>query len=130
MIYTDNCRTDNFSVPAVAIRLYLPCTKRRSVWFKINRKMVKTIEFRFDLIRYPKYFSVCSQTEICSVSAAVLEGHIESPLKPLRTICAVMLERLIQGALIIASYGLFREVIELIVYRMLYTHRESDPESC
>ena len=46
------------------IRLYLPffdwfVTKRTSVLFQINRKMVNTIWFRFDLIRFGKDFSVC-----------------------------------------------------------------------
>ena len=46
------------------IRLYLPCinlfgNKRTFVWFKINRKMVNTIWFRVDLIRFRKDFSVC-----------------------------------------------------------------------
>ena len=45
------------------IRLYLPFsdwfwTKRTSVWFQINRKIVSTIWFRFDLIRFGKDFSV------------------------------------------------------------------------
>ena len=34
-------------------------TKRTSVWFQINRKMVNTIWFGFDLIRFWKYFFVC-----------------------------------------------------------------------
>ena len=47
------------------IRLYLPfsgwfVSKRTSVWIQINRKMVTTIWFRVDLIRFQKYFSVCS----------------------------------------------------------------------
>ena len=33
-------------------------TKRTSVWFQINRKMVNTIWFRVDLIRFRKDFSV------------------------------------------------------------------------
>ena len=46
------------------IRLYLPfsdCfgTKRTSVWFQINRKMVNTIWFLGDLIKFRKHFSVC-----------------------------------------------------------------------
>ena len=46
------------------IRLYLPFpdrfwTKRWSVWFQINRKMVNTIWFRIDLIKLQKDFSVC-----------------------------------------------------------------------
>ena len=39
-------------------------TIRMSVWFQINRKMVNTIWFRFDLIRFRKYFSVCRLTFI------------------------------------------------------------------
>ena len=47
----------------IEIRLYLPLndcfgTKRTSVWIQINRKMLYTIWFRFDLIRFWKYFSV------------------------------------------------------------------------
>ena len=46
------------------IRLYLPYndwfgTKRTSVLFQINLCMANTIWFRFDLIRFRKYFSVC-----------------------------------------------------------------------
>ena len=46
------------------IRLYLSFsnwfgTKRTSVWFQINQKMVNTIWFRFDLIIFRKDFSVC-----------------------------------------------------------------------
>ena len=48
----------------IEIKLYLPFsnwfgTKWTSVWFQINRKIVNTIWFRFDLIRFQKYFSVC-----------------------------------------------------------------------
>ena len=50
------------------IRLYLPFsdwfeTKRTSVWFQINRKMVNIIWFRFDLIRFRKCLSVCVLTD-------------------------------------------------------------------
>ena len=46
------------------IRLYLSFsgwfkTKRMSVWFQINRKMVSTIWFRVHLIRFRKDLSVC-----------------------------------------------------------------------
>ena len=46
------------------LRLYLPFsdwfeTKRTSVWFQIDRKIVNTIWYRFDLIRSRKYFSAC-----------------------------------------------------------------------
>ena len=46
------------------IRLYLPFsdwfgTKRTSVWLKINGKMINTIWFQVDLIRFWKCFSVC-----------------------------------------------------------------------
>ena len=48
------------------IRLHLPFsgwfgTKRTSVWFQSNRKMVNAIWFRFDLIRFRKDFSVCRE---------------------------------------------------------------------
>jgi len=47
------------------IRFYLSFsdwyeTKRPSVWFQINRKMVNTIWFRVYLIRFRKCLSVCS----------------------------------------------------------------------
>ena len=50
------------------IRLYLPFSdwfrsKQTSAWFQISRKMVNTIWFRFDLIRFKKYFSVCNYPE-------------------------------------------------------------------
>ena len=35
-------------------------TKRTSIWFQINRKMVNTIWFRVDLIGFWIYFSVCT----------------------------------------------------------------------
>ena len=45
------------------IRLYLPFsdwfgTKRTSFWFQINRKMVNTVWFRFDLVEFEK-ISLC-----------------------------------------------------------------------
>ena len=48
------------------IRLYLPFsdwikTKRTSVSIQINRKMVNTIWFRVDLIRFQKVSSVCNE---------------------------------------------------------------------
>ena len=50
------------------IRLYLSfsdwfVTKRTSVWFQINLKMVNTIWFQVNLTRYRKYFSVCTRKE-------------------------------------------------------------------
>ena len=47
------------------IRLYLPFSewfgiKRTSVWFQMNRKMVNTIWFRFDFLRFRKDLSVCN----------------------------------------------------------------------
>ena len=49
------------------IRLYLPfsdwfVTKRTSIWIQIIRKMVNTIWFQVDLIRFQKYFSVCTRS--------------------------------------------------------------------
>ena len=63
------------------IRLYFPCTdwfrtNRTSVRFQINRKMVNTIWFRVDFIRFRKDFSVC--TWILFWSNGVSE-HITSP---------------------------------------------------
>jgi len=56
------------------IRLYLPFfdwfgTKRTSVWFHINQKMVNTICFRFDLMRF-----LCEYT--CSHWLTLQAGHI------------------------------------------------------
>ena len=48
-------------------------TKRKSVWFQINRNMVITIRFRFDLIRFRKKFSVCSELQN-SANVASSEG--------------------------------------------------------
>ena len=47
------------------IRLYLPCTDwfSRKI-FQISRKIVNTIWFRFDLIRFRKDFSVCATTAL------------------------------------------------------------------
>ena len=50
------------------IILYLPLfvsfwTKRTSVLFQVTRKMVNTIWFRRDLIRFGKYFSACRTFE-------------------------------------------------------------------
>ena len=47
------------------IRLYLPLSdwfgsKRKSVWILISWKIVNTIWFRVDLIRFRKDFSVCA----------------------------------------------------------------------
>ena len=46
--------------------MYLPFSdwfgsKRTSVWIQINLKMVNTIWFQVDSIRFRKYFSVCSR---------------------------------------------------------------------
>ena len=51
-------------IKSTEIRLYLSfsdwfVTKRTLVLFQINRKMVNTILFRDDLIRFRKYFFVC-----------------------------------------------------------------------
>ena len=47
------------------IRLYLPFSdrfgsKRTSVWIQINRKMMNTIWFRVDFLRFRKNSSVCN----------------------------------------------------------------------
>ena len=53
------------------IRLYLPFSnwvgsKRTSIWFQFNRKIVNTIRFRVDLIKLRKNFTVCT-TRISTV---------------------------------------------------------------
>ena len=39
-------------------------TKRKSVWFQVNRKVIITIWCRVDLIRLRKYFSVCTRRDL------------------------------------------------------------------
>ena len=61
------------------IRLYLPFpdwfeVKQTSVWFQINREMVKKIWFRVDLIRFRKDFSVCAFGSSTNDIAAVWEA--------------------------------------------------------
>ena len=54
------------NVMCTQIRLYLPCTywfgtKRKVfLWLQIKLKMVNTIWFRFELIRFQKYLSACN----------------------------------------------------------------------
>ena len=60
------------------ISLYLPFsdwfwTKWMSVWFQINRKMVNTIWFQFDLIRSRKGFSVCKLGSFLGIVFPVLK---------------------------------------------------------
>ena len=50
------------------MRLYLPFsdwfgTKQMSVWFQINLKMVRTIWFRFELIRFGEYLPALGITQ-------------------------------------------------------------------
>ena len=52
------------------IRLYLQYSdwfgsKRTSVWIQINRKMVNTILFRVDLLRFRKKFSIILEQKSC-----------------------------------------------------------------
>ena len=52
------------SLNQTEIKLYSLCTdwfgsKRKSVWIQINWKMLNTIWFQVDLIRFRKYFSIC-----------------------------------------------------------------------
>ena len=61
------------------IRLHLPFydsfgTKRTSVWFQINRKMVYTISFRFDIIRFRKEFSLCAGNSYADYRAYSFNG--------------------------------------------------------
>ena len=61
------------------IRLYLQFsdwfeTKRTTVWLKINRKMVNTIWFLFDLIRFRKDLSVCNIVLLSASFVSVLSS--------------------------------------------------------
>ena len=61
------------------IRLYLQYSdwfgsKRTSVWIQINRKMVNTIWFQVDLIRFRKYFSECRVSWHCFQTTDHAEG--------------------------------------------------------
>ena len=68
------------------IRLYLPFsnwfgTKRTAVWFKINRKIVNTIWFWFDLVRFRKGFSVCTAVRRSTDQrACAFRHHAECPI--------------------------------------------------
>ena len=69
LLFGENCTQRNLSeilLNQTEMRLHLTFsnwleTKRTSVCFQINRKMVYTIQFRVHLIRSRKYFSVCTQ---------------------------------------------------------------------
>ena len=74
------------------IRLYLSFsnlfgTKFTSVWFQISRKKVNTIWFRFDLIRFQKYFSACSlwleKKNLHRVCFATLYRFLINPYSPI-----------------------------------------------
>ena len=53
-------------------------TKRTFLWLQINRKMVNTISFRVDLIRFKKYFSVCT----APVNGCFPTRDMQTPLPP------------------------------------------------
>ena len=58
-----------FLLNKTGIRLYLPFSncfraKQTSVWFQINRKLVYTIWFQFDLMWFGKYFSACKHNNL------------------------------------------------------------------
>ena len=64
------------------IRLYLPFfdwfgTKRTSVWFQNNRKMVNTIWFWVDVIIFRKDFSVCTRIDCAENLRWIVEGWPE-----------------------------------------------------
>ena len=67
-------------------------TKRTlSAWFQMNQKMVNTIRFQFDLIRFRKYFSVCAanlmkKKNSVAIQEANASSHNWGPLKALGTI--------------------------------------------
>ena len=69
------------------IRWYLPFpdwfrTKRMSVWFQINRKMVTTIWFRFDLTRFRKDFSVNKMISHTLYDFGIMESWSTSTWNP------------------------------------------------
>ena len=66
------------------IRLYLPFsdwfgTKRMSVWFVSNRKMINTIWFRFDLIRFDKIFLCVEGSTTAWLHPSLSERRVISP---------------------------------------------------
>ena len=76
------------------IRLYLPFsdwfgTKLTSVWFQINRNMVNTIWYRFDLIRFGKDISVYRFFKLVasSTSASQLNRSYGYPI--LQKLCQI-----------------------------------------
>ena len=63
------------------IRLYLPCsnwfvTKRTSVWFQINQKIVNIIWFQFDLTRFKRRLSVHMSTNSFSIMISSVQKKI------------------------------------------------------
>ena len=76
------------------IRLYLSFSdgfgsKRTFVSIQINRKMVNTIWFRFDLIRFRKKFAACARICILAAVSGTKEimdklGHVMRALSTLR----------------------------------------------
>ena len=60
-----------------------------SVWYQINRKMVNNIWFRFDLIRFRKYFSVCTKIWYCSGHKAIgiMRVQLRAPWNLSRQYC-------------------------------------------
>ena len=59
-------------------------TKRTSDWFQTNRKMINTIWFRVDSIRFGKYFSVCTAGNISKLNRSPVResrNHIILPTK-------------------------------------------------
>ena len=87
------------------IRLYLTFSdwfgsKWTSVWIQINRKIVNTIWFRFDLIRFWKYFSVCitntcslQHVQIINYSPKFLNYHNDDHYNNWVLCCMIVLER-------------------------------------
>ena len=63
------------------IRLYLPFSdwfgsKQTSFWFQINLKMVNTIGFQFDLLRFRKYLSLCRENVQWTKRCNMLEEKV------------------------------------------------------
>ena len=101
-------------------------TKRTSVWIKINRKMVNTIWFRFDLIRLQKDISVCT----LPIREAYGDNRslIEESLKPLNTTVLWCMK----GSRRTLNFGLLIEtlvsqtavhLIAIVFFLLVYIHQ-------
>ena len=95
------------------IRLYLPFsdwfgTKRTFVWFQTIQKMVNTIWVLADLIRFRKYFSVCSGCEFCSPAPERYVGYYASRA----------LMQLMRNLILIMHFNFNSDITQRYLYRI------------